>query len=82
MTSWKILDMINVHDKYFAYHGDIVHYLSVDLYSTEPPEDGLMSVAFCLYLINLAIYFNTSIDYLTGLTDGKMPYKRSIRIDK
>ena len=30
--------MINVHDKYFAYHGDIVHYLSVDLYSTEPPE--------------------------------------------
>ena len=32
----------------FAYHGDIVHYLSVDLYSTEPPEDGLVSVAFCL----------------------------------
>ena len=30
--------MINVHDKWFAYHGDIIHYLSVDLYSTEPPE--------------------------------------------
>ena len=60
--------MINVHDKYFAYHGDIVHYLSVDLYSTEPPEDGLMSVAFCLYLI--------------GLIDGKMSYKRLVRLDK
>ena len=43
--------MIMVHDKFIAYHGDIVHDLSVDLYSTEPPEDGLMSVAFCLYTI-------------------------------
>ena len=33
-------------------------------------------------LIKLAIYFNTSIDYLTGLTDEKKPYKRSIRTDK
>ena len=62
--------MINVHDKWFAYHGDIIHYLSVDLYSTEPPEDGLMSVAF-LCLIKLAIYFNNSIDYLTGFIDEK-----------
>lgn len=38
--------MINVHDKFFAYHGDIVHYLSVDLYSTEPPEESLMALAF------------------------------------
>lgn len=28
-------------------------------------------------LIKLAIYFNTSIDYLIGLTDEKKPYKRS-----
>ena len=33
-------------------------------------------------LIKLAIYFNTSIDYLTGLTDEKKPYKRSVRTDK
>ena len=33
-------------------------------------------------LIKLAIYFNTSIDYLTGLTDKKIPYKKSVRIDK
>ena len=33
-------------------------------------------------LIKLAIYFNTSIDYLTGLTDEKKPYKRSVRLDK
>ena len=32
-------------------------------------------------LIKLAIYFNTSIDYLTGLTDEKKPYKRATRID-
>ena len=33
-------------------------------------------------LIKLAIYFNTSIDYLTGLTDEKKPYKSSVRTDK
>ena len=33
-------------------------------------------------LIKLAKYFNTSIDYLTGLTDEKKPYKRSVRTDK
>ena len=27
-------------------------------------------------LIKLAIYYNTSIDYLLGLTDIKEPYKR------
>lgn len=32
-------------------------------------------------LIKLAIYFNTSIDYITGLTDEKRPYKRSRRLD-
>lgn len=31
-------------------------------------------------LKKLAIYFNTSIDYLTGLTDEKRPYKRSSRL--
>ena len=33
-------------------------------------------------LIKLAIYFNTSIDYLIGITDEKNPYKRSVRTDK
>ena len=33
-------------------------------------------------LIKLAIYFNTSIDYLTGQTEKKKPYKRSVRTDK
>ena len=28
-------------------------------------------------LIKLAKYFNTSIDYLTGLTDEKKPYPRN-----
>lgn len=27
-------------------------------------------------LIKLAIYFNTSIDYLLGITDEKQPYER------
>ena len=27
-------------------------------------------------LIKLAIYYNTSIDYLLGITDEKKPYKR------
>ncbi|MGN1268378.1 MAG: helix-turn-helix domain-containing protein [Candidatus Aphodocola sp.] len=33
-------------------------------------------------LIKLAIYFNTSIDYLTDLTDEKKPYKRSSKTIK
>ncbi|MCI6265533.1 MAG: helix-turn-helix domain-containing protein [Erysipelotrichaceae bacterium] len=33
-------------------------------------------------LIKLAIYFNTSIDYLTGLTDEKKPYKCSSKTIK
>ena len=40
--------MINVHDKYITYHGDIIHDLSVDLYSTEPPE-GAERLHFCLF---------------------------------
>lgn len=28
-------------------------------------------------LINLALYYNTSIDYLLGITDVQKPYKRS-----
>ncbi len=32
-------------------------------------------------LMKLAIFFNTSIDYLTGLTDEKSPYKRSTRVN-
>lgn len=30
-------------------------------------------------LMKLAVFFNTSIDYLTGLTDEKKAYKRSDR---
>ncbi len=30
-------------------------------------------------LVKLAIFFNTSIDYLIGLTDEKKPYKRSLK---
>ena len=33
-------------------------------------------------LVKLAIYFNTSIDYLIGLTDEKKSYKRSYKITK
>ncbi len=30
-------------------------------------------------LIKLALFYNTSIDYLTGLTDEKKPYERSAK---
>lgn len=30
-------------------------------------------------LVKLAIYYDTSIDYLIGLTDMRNPYKRSVR---
>lgn len=33
-------------------------------------------------LIKLALFYNTSIDYLTGLTDEKTPYKRSKKTKK
>lgn len=30
-------------------------------------------------LIKLALFYNTSMDYLVGLTDEKKPYKRSTK---
>lgn len=30
-------------------------------------------------LIQLSFYYHTSVDYLLGLTDVSLPYKRSIR---
>ena len=33
-------------------------------------------------LIKLAIYYNTSIDYLVGFTDEKAPYNRINRVNK
>ena len=41
--------MINVHDKYITYHGDIIHDLSVDLYSTEPPEEAINLASFFVF---------------------------------
>jgi len=32
-------------------------------------------------LIKLALFYDTSIDYLTGLTDEKKPYKRSKKVE-
>lgn len=43
-------------------------------------ETGDLNVPIDI-LKKLAIYFNTSIDYLTGLTDEKRPYKRSNKIN-
>ncbi len=32
-------------------------------------------------LVKLAVFFNTNVDYLLGLTDEKKPYKRSTRMN-
>lgn len=34
---------------YIAYHGDIIHYLSVELYSTEPPEETRKRLILFVY---------------------------------
>ncbi len=43
-------------------------------------ETGVLSIP-AQSLIKLARYYNTSIDYLMGLTDEKKPYKRSTRMN-
>ena len=51
-----------LHDKCNTYHGDIVHYLSVDLYSTEPPEEPILgSFLFVLKGSSLFYLISTTI---------------------
>lgn len=67
-------------DRYFS-QNEIAKILNCSQTTYSRYETGDLNIPVDS-LIKLAIYFNTSIDYLTGLTDEKKPYKSSVRTDK
>lgn len=54
----------------------IADYLMCDqsLYSKYEREERAVPLEF---MVKLAVYYHTSIDYLVGLTDQKSPYPRA-----
>ena len=54
---------------------DIASYLNMSQTGYSKYEVGTNDIPTSV-LIKLAIYYNTSIDYLVELTDEKKPYKR------
>lgn len=55
---------------------EIADYLFCDQSLYSKYERGLRDVPVSI-IIKLAKYYNTSTDYLLGLTDEKIPYKRN-----
>lgn len=68
----RIRDLREDHDKTQA---QIAEYLHCDqsLYSKYEREERALPLDFA---IRLAVYYGTSIDYLVGLTDYKLPYQK------
>ena len=55
---------------------DIADYLHIRQNTYSQYENGVRQIPIdCL--VRLAIHFNTSIDYIVGLTDNSPPYPRS-----
>jgi transcriptional regulator with XRE-family HTH domain len=54
----------------------IANYLSCDQSLYSKYEIGKRDVPLHI-MVNLALFYNTSVDYLVGLTDEKKPYKRT-----
>ena len=56
---------------------DLANYLKIHQTTYSDYELGNINIPIAI-LVNLAILFDTSIDYLIGITDEKEPYKRSL----
>ena len=54
---------------------EIAKLLNIDQATYSRYENGLLDIPSST-LIKLAVFHNTSIDYLVGLTDELLPYKR------
>lgn len=59
------------------YQKDIAKFLNIDQSNYSKYELEKINIPVTI-LKKLALYYNTSIDYLLYLTDEKKPYKKSI----
>ena len=57
----------------------IAEYLHCDQSDYSKYERGIHAMPL-EFAIKLALYYNTSVDYLVGLTDEFTPYKRSKKL--
>lgn len=60
---------------------DVAAYLHVSQNTYSQYENKRRQIPLGI-LVRLAIFYNTSTDYLLGLTDVSAPYPRSKRIDQ
>lgn len=60
---------------------DIADYLHIRQNTYSQYENGIRQIPIdCL--IKIALYFNTSVDYIIGITDTSTPYPRSNNIEE
>lgn len=59
---------------------DIANILHISQTTYSRYESAVLDIP-SLSLIKLSNFYNTSIDYIVGLTDEKTPYKRSKKIE-
>ncbi len=60
---------------------DLADFLQCDRSLYSRYERGEREVPLII-LYKLAIFYNTSVDFLLGLTDENKPYKRSANVEK
>lgn len=73
MKFQRLRDLREDNDKY---QKDIAEFLDISQQYYSEYEQGNRTITI-EHLIKLADYYNTSIDYLVGLTNEIKPYKRT-----
>ncbi len=58
------------------YQKDIANILGIDQRQYSRYELGKYEMPYNM-IIKLAMYYNTSVDYLLGITDNSQPYQRN-----
>ena len=58
------------------YQKDIANILGIDQRQYSRYELGKYEMPYNM-IIKLAMYYNTSVDYLLGITDNSQPYQRT-----
>ena len=69
----RLRDLREDHDLTQA---EVASYLNIKQNTYSQYENGIRQIPYDL-LMKLAIYYETSVDYILALTDSETPYPRS-----
>ncbi len=76
-----ILRIRDLREDSDLYQRNLAEYLNVTQQTYSRYETGELSPSL-ITMEKLSEFYNTSVDYLMGLTDVREPYKRKVRKDK